>query len=75
MLRAGPDSLLWTASLAPIKSFAKPLVSHYVRKRGRPKKEWVPSILDEVYRRKALQTDIMQLAIDKLKWQSELRAN
>ena len=66
VLRAGPNSLLWASSLAPLSLSVEPLVSHYVRRVGRPKREWVPAILDEAHRRNFGHHDLLHLASSKV---------
>ena len=75
VIRAGPEAALWQASLAPLALSVEPLVSHYVRRRGRPKKEWVPHVLGEAQRRLVGQRDLIQLANAKVNWQKAMANN
>ena len=49
VLRSHPNSPLRSSSL--YGGTLQPLVSHYIRRIGRPNKEWMPTILAEAARR------------------------
>ena len=68
VLRAGTHSPLWTSSLAPLTLSVRPLVSHYLRRVGRPKREWVPIVLREAHLRNNGHLELQQLAVDKTEW-------
>ena len=72
VLRAGAGSPLWSSSLAPLSLSAKPLVSHYVRRVGRPKREWVPEVLQEAHRRNVGHLDLIPFAKDKSQWRKRM---
>ena len=46
-LRAPPSSSLFTSAFHPHTK--QPIVSHYIRRVGRPSKEWVPEILKQAW--------------------------
>ena len=48
VLRAPQDSPLHAVSFIP--GTTEPATSRYIRRVGRPRKEWVPTMLQEVYR-------------------------
>ena len=59
---------------APLHSCAfvpgtdRPLVSHYIRRVGRPRKEWAPTVLDAARSRSQTATSLWQLSSDTAKW-------
>ena len=73
VLRNGMDSPLWTAALAPLTLSVQPLVSHYVRRRGRPRKEWVRVVLAAAQRRTNGQVNLISLAKDEPTWVSSMK--
>lgn len=50
VLRAPPVSALHHTSLIP--EMLQPAASRYVRRVGRPHKEWIPTVLPEAFKRK-----------------------
>ena len=50
----------------------EPAVSYYVRRVGRPRKEWVPTVLNEARRRNASGTPIRDLARDESMWKHHI---
>ena len=69
-LRASPS--------APIRSCAFvaetdwPLVAHYVRRVGRPRKEWAPTILCAAHSRNSTRSSPHQLARDAATWRQQM---
>ena len=51
VLNSEDRSPLFSVSFVSDLSSLKPETSHYIRRQGRPRKEWVPSILSEVKKR------------------------
>ena len=67
--------VLRTTRESPLRSCAfvpgtdQPLVSHYVRRVGRPRKEWVPTLLEAANSRNTSPLALSVLANDPAKWQ------
>ena len=51
----------------------RPLVSHYIRRRGRPRIEWTVLALEEARRRNNNSIPLHELAQDPKKWQATLQ--
>ena len=49
-----------------------PVVAFYVRRVGRPRKEWAPSIMEEARRRNHAQADLQSAAADAAYWSKEV---
>ena len=62
VLRAPLETHLHQASLIP--GTLQPATSRYVRRVGRPRKEWVPEVLQEAYRRNTTSQSLYELAND-----------
>jgi hypothetical protein len=66
VLRAPSASALHHTSLIP--GTLQPATSRYVRRRGRPHKEWIPTVLPEAFRRKHSHEQLYELAQDGNVW-------
>ena len=71
VLRAPQDSALHHTSLIP--GTLQPATSRYVRRRGRPHKEWIPTVLSEAFRRKQPNEQLYDLAQDSRAWKGFVR--
>ena len=65
VLRSSPQQPLRKAAFAHGLS---PVVSHYIRRVGRPRREWVPTVLEEAQRRCSGRGDLEILASDEKTW-------
>ena len=65
VLRSSPQQPLRKAACAHGLS---PVVSHYIRRVGRPRREWVPTVLEEAQRRCSGRGDLEILASDQKTW-------
>ena len=65
VMRAPPTSQLQSCAFHP--GTLQATTSHYIRRVGRPRKEWVPSVLAEAVSRVDPQ-DLQTLAQDPLRW-------
>jgi len=68
VLRSPQTSALHTSTLIP--GTLQPATSKYVRRRGRPRKEWVATVMPEAYRRKRGQEQLEELAQDQQVWRT-----
>ena len=66
VLRAPHESALHHTSLIP--GTLQPATARYVRRVGRPRKEWITTVLTEAYKRKQGQEHLEQLAQDRQTW-------
>jgi len=66
VLRAPQPSALHSTTLTA--GTLEPATSHFIRRRGRPRKEWATTVLQEAYRRKHHHEDLYELASDKQIW-------
>ena len=55
-----------------VRGTDQPLVSHFIRRRGRPRKEWAPTALDEARRRNRTTLALYHLAQDPKSWSSAM---
>ena len=46
----------------------RPLVLYYIRRTGRPRKEWVPTVMDAAHRRNNMDRSLRELAQDGVRW-------
>ena len=67
-LRVGPMH-----SATFVKGTEQPLTCHFIRRRGRPRKEWPPAALDEARRRNNTPQSLLQLAQNPKTWKSAMR--
>jgi hypothetical protein len=65
VLRAPATSQLRTSALTP--GTLQPATARFVRRVGRPRKEWIPLVIAEAHRR-AGHNDLQDLALDPLRW-------
>jgi len=71
--RAPVTSPLHSAAFVP--GTHRPLAAHfhdYVRRIGRPDKEWVPTMVDLAFSRNLLATPLFELAQDANRWSQSL---
>ena len=66
VLRAAPSTALHYTSLIP--GTLQPATSRFIRRRGRPHKEWIPSVLPEAFRRMQPHEQLHELAQDRGAW-------
>ena len=66
VLRAPAGSALHHTSLIP--GTLQPATSRYVRRRGRPHKEWITTVLPEAFKRKQSHECLYELASDGSTW-------
>ena len=66
VLRAPRSSLLHTTAVVP--GTITPSTSFYIRRRGRPRKEWVPTVLRLAHQKNNTSTDLFSLAQDAKAW-------
>ena len=59
-------------SVSFIPGSLRPETDHYVRRRGRPNKEWIPEILKLAYQIFQGSTNMKQAALSKQAWQQRL---
>jgi len=64
VLRADTAAPLHTAAFTP--GTLEPATCHWVRRVGRPRKEWVPTVLEKARRRKS--EDLYALARNEQTW-------
>ena len=65
-LRAPRDSPLHRAGWTGCTD--EPAVSYHIRRLGRPRKEWVPTVLNEARRRNRTNVPVLELARDENLW-------
>ena len=61
-----PEVPLQTASIVP--GTLQPATSRFIRRVGRPRKEWVPSVLQEAHRRNTSTLYLYDLAHNEKVW-------
>ena len=66
VIRSSPDSPLYAVSLHPVTR--QPMVGHFVRRVGRPSREWVPTVLSAAVALCGSQAAVFQIALDEKKW-------
>ena len=66
ILRAPQTSALHSTTLTA--GTLQPATSHYIRRRGRPRKEWAPTVLQEAYKRKHHQENLYEVASSRQMW-------
>ena len=71
VLRAPPVSALHHTSLIP--GTLQPATSRYVRRVGRPRKELIPTVLPEAFKRKQSHEQLYELAQDSSGWKLFVR--
>ena len=71
VLRAPPGSHLKTASF--VGDTWLPTTSQYIRKVGRPRKEWVPTIMAEACQRFGNMCRVTELAADPATWKQRVQ--
>ena len=65
-LRAPQDSLLHRAAVVP--GTLVPATSRYIRRTGRPRKEWVPSVMQQAHQQNSSGQDLLCLSHDVAAW-------
>ena len=74
VLRAASDSPLRTCSLTPgLQQIIQPATARYVRRVGRPRKEWVPTIMGEALRLTGGMQQMLQQTAQAAVWKTIIR--
>ena len=68
VLRAPQTSALHTTTLTA--GTLQPATSYFIRRRGRPRKEWATIVLQEAFKRKQLHEDLYEVASNRRAWRT-----
>ena len=72
IIRSGPDSALWPVSFT---QFGLSATYKYVRRVGRPRKEWIPTVMPNALRLVDGGWEAVEAAVqNKIAWKQRLRS-